>query len=295
LSQVQFTTFTDTARRDGNEENEVFFSSNAYGHRFGYSVLAITTVWRIGGERVEGDTIFNDAIDWDSYRGTFDSPVDLRRVALHEFGHTLGLDHPDQAGQVMVAMMNSTISDLDTLSEDDIHGARALYPPETSYVLNVEINPAGSGAVIVTPAPGVNGRYPAGSIVTFTARPNRRNAFRFWSGDEISAGRRLQRRIVDDETIIANFSSNSAPRILSQPQSRFASFAESVVLRVRAASPSPVAYQWQFNGSDIPGETGPELFLNSLTHQDSGLYACRVTNIRGSSSSRPARLVIDGY
>ena len=295
LSQVQFTIFTDSTRRDGNDENEVFFSSNVYGHRFGNSVLAITTVWRIGGERVEGDTIFNDAIDWDSYRGTFDSPVDLRRVALHEFGHTLGLDHPDQSRQVMVAMMNSTISDLDTLAEDDIHGARALYPPDASYSLNVEINPPGSGSVAITPVADANGRYPAGSVVKFTARPNRRNAFRFWSGDEISSSRRLQVRVVDDETIIANFSTNNAPRILSQPRSQFASFADSVVMRVRAASASPATYQWQFNEADIPGETSAELFLNFVTHQDSGLYACRVANVRGATSSKPARLVVDGY
>jgi hypothetical protein len=295
LSQVQFTTFAGATRRDGNDENEVFFSSHVYGHRFGDSVLAITTVWRIGSERVEGDTIFNDTLDWDSYRGPLDFTLDLLRVAIHEFGHTLGLDHPDEAGQVMVAVMNSTITDLDTLAEDDIHGGRALYPPNASYTLNVEINPPGSGIVTATPAPDVNGKYPAGSLVTFTEHPLRRNTFRFWSGDEISAGRRLQLRVVDDETIIANFSTNGAPRILSQPRSQFASFADSILLRVRASSASPPTYQWQFNGTDLPGETTPELFLNFLTHADSGLYACRVTNARGSTFSKPARLVVDGY
>ena len=295
LSQVHFTTYTDGTRRDGNDENEVFFSSNAYGQRFGFSVLAITTVWHIRGERVEGDTIFNSNIDWDSYRGAYDSPVDLRRVALHEFGHTLGLDHPDQAGQVMVAVMNSMISDLDTLAEDDVHGVRALYPPETSYTLNLEVSPPDSGEVLVTPGPDLNGRYPAGSVVTLMARPNRRNVFRFWGGDEISSLRRLSVRVVDDETIVANFSTNSAPRIRSQPRSQFASLGDSVALRVRAASAGPATYQWQFNGAELPGETGPELFLSFLTHQDSGLYSCRVTNARGSTSSRPARLVVDGY
>lgn len=295
LSRVQFTTFTDGTRRDGNDENEIFFSSSVYGHRFGSSVLAVTTIWYVRNERVEGDTIFNNAIDWDSYRGAFGSSVDLRRVALHEFGHTLGLDHPDEAGQVMVAVMNSTISDLDTLAEDDIHGARALYPPEASYALNVEISPPGSGEVLATPAPDVNGRYPAGSVVTFVARPKRRNAFRFWSGDEVSSLRRLSVRIVDDETIVANFSTNGAPRVLSQPRSQFASLGDSLALHVRAASTGPVTYQWQFNGTDLPGETGPELFLSFLTHQDSGLYSCRVANLRGSASSRPARVVVDGY
>ena len=59
----------------------------------------------------ETDTLFNTAYSWDSYRGPLlpNSIFDFHRVAIHEFGHTLGLDHPDQAGQNVVAIMNSHI------------------------------------------------------------------------------------------------------------------------------------------------------------------------------------------
>ena len=53
---------------------------------------------------------------------------DLFRVTLHEFGHVLGLDHPDQAGQTVKAIMNSRVSDVDNLTTDDVYGAQALYP-----------------------------------------------------------------------------------------------------------------------------------------------------------------------
>jgi len=79
LSHVQFTTFSSTQRGDGDNHNEVFFSSNIFGHAFGDGVLAITTAWKVGSERVEGDTVVNDAINWDSYRGSlygFDDSVD---------------------------------------------------------------------------------------------------------------------------------------------------------------------------------------------------------------------------
>src|SRR5262249_26726752 len=41
----------------------------------------------------------------------------------------LGLGHPDEHGQIVVAQMNSRTSDLDHLEDDDIQGAQALYPP----------------------------------------------------------------------------------------------------------------------------------------------------------------------
>ena len=48
-------------------------------------------------------------------------------MALHEFGHVLGLTHPDEAGQSVTALMNSMVSNLDALAADDINGIRSIY------------------------------------------------------------------------------------------------------------------------------------------------------------------------
>ena len=78
--------------------------------------------------------LFNSAYTWDSYRGPLNpSILDFRRVAIHEFGHTLGLDHPDQDGQHVTAIMNSHIGDVDTVQADDIAGAEALYADGPPY------------------------------------------------------------------------------------------------------------------------------------------------------------------
>jgi hypothetical protein len=133
LTTVKFTS-RQTSRdpRDGDGLNQVFFDSTVYGQAFGDEVLAVTTRWSIGTTRLEGDIIVNSAVQWDSYRGrlqeNLNGPLyDFRRMALHELGHILGLDHPDDAGQRVLAIMNSTISDLNNLAADDIQGASALY------------------------------------------------------------------------------------------------------------------------------------------------------------------------
>jgi len=103
------------------------FSSTFNGMAFGNGVLAVTLLYsRDPGVREQTDTYFNTAYDWDSYRGPLKQVEDFHRVALHEFGHTLGLDHPDAAGQKVTAIMNANISNVDALQSDDIMGAHAL-------------------------------------------------------------------------------------------------------------------------------------------------------------------------
>lgn len=120
-----------TAQKVENDGiNSVFFDSAVFGDRFDRDTLAIATSWYNvrSGAKLEGDVVFNNTVTWDSYRGgTRRSTNDFFRVALHEFGHVLGLDHPDENGQRVTALMNSIISSIDALTADDIAGVRSLY------------------------------------------------------------------------------------------------------------------------------------------------------------------------
>ena len=122
----------------GDDEMSVLFSSTVFGDRFGSGTLAITLLNYRNSVMEETDTLFNTAYTWDSYRGPLLPDVfDFHRVAIHEFGHTLGLDHPDKAGQNVVAIMNSHISDIDTVQPDDIAGVQSLYNNGPAYQSSV--------------------------------------------------------------------------------------------------------------------------------------------------------------
>ena len=144
-----------TPASEGDGVNSIQFSSTVYGDKFGPSVLAITLTDSTGDEMNETDVLFNTANSFNSFRGTaysnyVTSGFDLHRIALHELGHVLGLDHPDDHGQTVDAIMNANISDLYTIQPDDVAGAVSLYgappsaPSPTGNARTLQISTRGS-------------------------------------------------------------------------------------------------------------------------------------------------------
>lgn len=135
--QIQAVDGTDPNGTNSSDSlSEAGFASSVSGSNLGSDILAVTEIHYYPGNPdtfAPTDIVFSAAFVWNSYRGPLQNPViDLRRVALHELGHFIGLGHPDQAGQTVNAIMNSVISNTDDLTADDIAGGQSLYGARTS-------------------------------------------------------------------------------------------------------------------------------------------------------------------
>jgi hypothetical protein len=117
-----------------HSRNGVGFTSDVCGSAFGENTLAVTLT-RFSSQLlgppaiIRTDIVVKDSVQYDIYDGrivqfgiSFGS-VDFRRVALHELGHAMGLDHESSAA----AIMAPNISNIDSLQQDDIAGVNTLY------------------------------------------------------------------------------------------------------------------------------------------------------------------------
>ena len=75
------------------------------------------------------------------------------------------------------------------------------------------------------------------------------------------------------------------PFIVQQPKSQTITAGDSVLFTVLASGQKPLTYQWQFEGTNLPGETVPMLALDYVTTNQAGRYQVWITNSAGVISS----------
>ena len=150
-------TYGDPCRNpnfSGPRINGVAFEPTECGDSWGELTLAITTFWSVGDTRVQAGIAFNSNLSWNVYPGPqVGNSKEFRRVALHELGHALGLDHEEELDSIM-APFSST---LENLTADDIAGVNSIYGTSApdSFQFNDYLDvPTGSllesNAIIVT-------------------------------------------------------------------------------------------------------------------------------------------------
>jgi len=94
--------------------------------------IAYTNVWhgsaapgRIG-RFTKAVFCLNPEIEWENALDGDDRTYDVERVATHEIGHAIGLDHPGPSGALMGYRYTESVHGL---APGDIDGARRLYGP----------------------------------------------------------------------------------------------------------------------------------------------------------------------
>lgn len=131
----------------GDSRNGVSFEPTDCSEDWGATTLAITLSWFVGSQLTETDIVFNSSVSWDVYLTSWQSSVyDFQRVAVHELGHALGLDHENR---IYATIMRSYAGDITTPQRDDILGVAAIYGSET----------AATPATITVPPSDIDGNY----------------------------------------------------------------------------------------------------------------------------------------
>ena len=74
----------------------------------------------------------------------------------------------------------------------------------------------------------------------------------------------------------------SAPIIVASPTSQSVFGGSNAAFTVTAAGSMPISYQWQFNGTNLPGATGNELLLTNAQMNEAGAYSIVVSNSFGA-------------
>jgi hypothetical protein len=84
---------------------------------------------------------------------------------------------------------------------------------------------------------------------------------------------------------------SAQPQIVYQPQSKTAVLGSTVLFSVEATAATPLQYQWQFNGQDLPRARSRVLRLLA-TPTRAGTYSVRVRDAAGERVSSAARLEV---
>ncbi len=123
-ANINFTIVSDNGAPLGSgnyqQGNPNFGDIRIGGYALPQSTLAFTIAPPpANGDSSSGDIMFNTAAPIGTQGG-----YDLESIAIHEFGHALGLGHSSSSSSVMYATYQGTKN---SLIQDDINGVQAIY------------------------------------------------------------------------------------------------------------------------------------------------------------------------
>ena len=105
------------------------------------------------------------------------------------------------------------------------------------------------------------------------------------------------RAIVSDlysrvSSAVATLSVVDPPSVTNEPISQTVLIGSAATLGVTVAGSDPLAYQWRFNGTNIPSATNATYSISAVVTNNAGFYTIVATNWAGSATSSNAALAV---
>jgi hypothetical protein len=291
-----------------NGRNELFFDHKVYGTNFGSGVLAVTVVTTDRETRVEADVVFNADDKWSVYGGPLQSTaVDFQRVAVHELGHVLGLDHPDEAGQSVSAIMNAYVSDTDAPTADDQAGVHALYDRNSSAAPVILAAPSsstvtqGAAAKLVVVAGGrgpytYTWRRGTTVVADATASTLTLPIVALTDAGSYTVTVSNARGAVTSQPATLTVVPAKPPAISSYPWSASVTAGDDYAFGFSgnlAAGDDPIQFEWRHDGVLIATTGSPSYTLKDAQFSDAGSYTMTAINIAGTATTAPVTLAVN--
>ncbi len=91
---------------------------------------------------------------------------------------------------------------------------------------------------------------------------------------------------------VAKENPGPGPVILTPGRFQTVQLGAETVLEATATGKTPLQFQWQLNGSDLPGATNGTLRLPGIQPEQAGTYSVKVTDAGGAASAVIARLAV---
>ena len=192
---------------------------------------------------------------------------------------------------------------------------------ENSVGFSLDFDPAQMTAVGVTPGAALGGAAmnfntnPAGHVGVIVAQPN--NAVFGFGTQEVARiqfllGQQPGTNVpawsdVPVTRELADTNANSltvqflpgavgiqlvSPLVTRQPAAQTVWVGDSVTFDLAVSGSKPMSWQWQKNGTDLPGATNATLTIANVQSGDGGNYSVRISNAAGTVSSASALLTV---
>lgn len=85
---------------------------------------------------------------------------------------------------------------------------------------------------------------------------------------------------------------SAPPTLIEPPANQTIPLARTATFRVTVAGSRPLEYQWDKDGTPLPGATSSALSITNVQLSDAGAYSVRVTNLYGAVTSSVATLTV---